>query len=113
MKHIYVLLLFTTVFFLSIQNGFAQEDLNTVQSSQNIEGLALYPNPVRSSTKTIYITSKSNALKKVSIYNVLGKQISKTVFTNKTLDISALKSGIYILKITESNISETRKLVIK
>jgi len=46
-------------------------------------------------------------------YNVLGKQIKAPVITRKALDISALNSGVYILKITENNIIETRKLVIK
>ncbi|GAL72730.1 hypothetical protein JCM19302_3224 [Jejuia pallidilutea] len=44
---------------------------------------------------------------------MLGKQIKSTITTRKELDISSLNSGVYILKITEGTVSETRKLVIK
>lgn len=112
MKHIYSFLI-GTVFFLFVNSGFAQEANAVLADSQHIEGLSVYPNPVQHATATISITSKSGALKKVSIYNVLGKQIARTVSTRKELNISTLNSGVYILKITEGNVSETRKLVIK
>ncbi len=113
MKHIYLILI-GTVFFLSSFSGYTQEvNDNISAASDHIEGLSLYPNPVKHSTSTIFITSKSGALKKVSIYNVLGKQIAQSVSITKELDISALNSGVYILKISEGLVTETRKLVIK
>lgn len=114
MKNIYFLLIFIAFLCLPIQNGFAQGNPPPEPIQLSIEGLSVYPNPVNSNTSTIFITSKDRfALKKVTIYNVLGKQIKATVATRKELDISSLNSGVYILKITEGAISETRKLIIR
>lgn len=114
MKNIYFLLIFIAFFCLSTQNGFAQGNPPPDAIQLNIEGLSVYPNPVSNQATAIYITSKNkNTIKEVTIYNVLGKQIKKTIATRKELDISALNSGVYILKITEGSISETRKLVIQ
>lgn len=114
MKNIYFLLIFIAFFCLPFQNGFAQGNPPPDVVKLNIEGLSVYPNPVNNNASTIYITSNDrNALKKVAIYNVLGKQIKATVATRKELDISSLNSGVYILKITQGSISETRKLVIR
>jgi len=114
MKHIYFFLIFIAVFGLSVQNGFAQDNSTISHTKQNIEELTVFPNPVSNNASTIYITSSNKfAIKKVAVYNVLGKQIKSTITTRKELDISSLNSGVYILKITEGTISETRKLVIK
>tara|TARA_R110002167_G_scaffold230458_1_gene435650 strand:+ start:18987 stop:19244 length:258 start_codon:yes stop_codon:yes gene_type:complete len=80
---------------------------------QAIEGLSIYPNPVSNGKLFVYITSKRSLTKTVAVYNVLGKQILTTILTGNELNISQLNTGVYILKITENNISETRKLVIK
>jgi len=113
MKNIYFLLTFIAFLSCSIQNGYSQTSVD-VFSSSSIKGLSVYPNPINNSASTVFITSdNSNTTKRITIYNVLGKQIKAPVITRKALDISALNSGVYILKITENNIIETRKLVIK
>ena len=95
--------------------GFSQNGFNgrTTPQNQNIEDLSIYPNPVTNGKTFIYITSKWHLTKKVEFYNVLGKQIFSTVISGKELNISRLSKGVYILKITENDISETRKLIIK
>lgn len=114
MKNIYVLIVFIVFFCLSIQHGFAQENPSSSSNALRIEGLSVYPNPASNNASTIFILSKNKvAMKKVAVYNVLGKQIKTAVFTRKELDISSLNSGVYILKITEGAVSETRKLVIQ
>ncbi|MDU8884961.1 T9SS type A sorting domain-containing protein [Yeosuana sp. MJ-SS3] len=110
MKKNYIfLLLFVLLFLVSNQShgqsGFQNNDSN------NIEGLTIYPNPV--SHGKLYITTKQNLNKEVEIFNVLGKSIYKTTLFSKELNVSKLHSGVYLLKITENNISTTRKLVIK
>lgn len=112
-KNYFIFLLFILTFFFA-QVGFSQNNVNTINTIQpNIEDLSLYPNPVSNGKTFIYITSKRNLTKKIEFYDVLGKQIFTTVITGKELNISNLSKGVYILKITENNISETRKLVIK
>lgn len=113
MKKKYFLFLFFALTFFISQKGFAQNNVNTNVVTQNIEDLSIYPNPVTNGKVFIYISSKQNSVKKVDFFDVLGKQIYSTQLTGKELNISTLSKGVYILKITENNISETRKLVIK
>lgn len=79
-------------------------------NDNSINGLNVYPNPVTSGT--FYINTDLNEVKTVTIFDVLGKQVLKTR-TNNAVNVSALNSGVYILKITENGATATRKLVIK
>tara|TARA_R110000868_G_scaffold20478_4_gene86620 strand:- start:2867 stop:3208 length:342 start_codon:yes stop_codon:yes gene_type:complete len=111
-KNYIVTLIFSFLFLISLQ-GFSQTNYNNAPQQEHIEGLSIYPNPVTNGRLYVNITSNKNLTKKVEVYNVLGKQIYTTVLTNNELGVSQLSTGVYILKITENNISETRKLVIK
>ncbi|GAA4804560.1 T9SS type A sorting domain-containing protein [Litoribaculum gwangyangense] len=111
MKKYYLLFLFITLAFFQTQQGISQSKVNNIPAEKIIENLSIYPNPA--SSGKIYITSKNNLNKKVEFYNVLGKQIFSIDLVGKELNISNLSKGVYILKITEGEISETRKLIIK
>ncbi len=113
MQKNYFLTLLFAFMLLFTQQGFSQANINNKPVQQNIEGLSIYPNPVNNGKQFINIISKRNLTKEVQIFNVLGKQIFKKVLLGKELNISKLGTGVYILKITEEKISETRKLVIK
>lgn len=113
MRKNYILITLLFFAFLMSEQGFSQSNFSNASTQQNIEGLSIYPNPVTGGKTFIYITTKKNFAKNIEIYNVLGKQIYSTVLSGKELNISSLNTGVYILKITENNISETRKLVIK
>ena len=113
MKKNYILITFFFLAFLITHQGFSQSQFTDAPTQQNIDGLSIYPNPVTEGRTYINITTKKNFSKNIEIYNVLGKQIYSTVLTGKELNISSLNTGVYILKITENNISETRKLVVK
>ncbi|SRX52282.1 T9SS type A sorting domain-containing protein [Aequorivita sp. CIP111184] len=71
----------------------------------------IYPNPA--SNGYLYINSKLSGVKNVSIFDVLGKQVLKTVLNGDRLDVSSLKSGVYILKIEQERTSSTKKMVLK
>ena len=45
--------------------------------------------------------------------NILGKLIISSTVDNNILNLNDLKSGIYIVKITQNNRSEIKKLIIK
>ncbi len=109
----YFLTLFFALAFFAAQDGFSQNRANSATIQQNIEYLSIYPNPVSNGKTVIYITSERNLTKKIDFFDVLGKQIYTTTITGNELNISNLSRGVYLLKITESNISQTRKLVIK
>lgn len=110
-KYFSVLLLFGLLF--SVNNVFSQVNIDKPNSelAQNIDGLAVYPNPV--STGKIYISTASNHTKEINIYDVLGKKIMSQTLFSKELNISELRPGVYILKIKENEISATRKLVVR
>ncbi|AFL81058.1 hypothetical protein Aeqsu_1573 [Aequorivita sublithincola DSM 14238] len=72
---------------------------------------AVYPNPATKGY--VNITSKVSGAKNISIFDVLGKQVIKTTLNSDRLDISALNSGVYILKIEQGKTSTTKKLVVK
>lgn len=74
-----------------------------------IDGLNMYPNP--NNTGLVYVTSKNNLTKDITVYNMLGKEVVRTS-TESSFSVSGLNAGIYIVKITENNQTATRKLVI-
>lgn len=88
------------------------QDIAFNDTEPKIEKLSIYPNPVNSNRQVVYIDSKLNLPKKVEFFNAIGKKIYATTINGKELNISRLSTGVYFLKITENNISETRKLVI-
>jgi len=113
MKKNYVFIFFFVILFLVSLNGYSQTALRNMSPPEQIEGLTIYPNPVSNNKPFIYITSKNNLSKTVDVFNVLGKRIFSVFLIGKELNISMLSTGVYILKITENKVSETRKLVIK
>ncbi|MCF8273784.1 MAG: T9SS type A sorting domain-containing protein [Flavobacteriaceae bacterium] len=113
MKKNYIVLFIFSFLFLIAQQGFSQSGFNNMPQQDHIDGLSIYPNPVNNGRVFVYITTNKNLTKHVEIFNVLGKQIYATDLSGKELNIAQLSTGVYILKITENNISETRKLVIK
>lgn len=113
MKKNYVFILFVVFISFAAQKGFSQNKHPNASEKQKIEGLSIYPNPASNGHQYIYISSKKKLNKNVKVYNALGRQILSRMLVDKALDISGLNTGIYILKISENNITETRKLVIK
>ncbi|MGY0391550.1 T9SS type A sorting domain-containing protein [Bizionia sp. KMM 8389] len=106
----YYLIIFLMLF--GLQLGFSQSVSDVPDTKQESETkLAIYPNPV--SDGKLYVVTSNNFAKQVAIYTVLGKKILSTTFMGKILDISKIKPGIYIIKVTENNISATRKLIVK
>lgn len=76
-----------------------------------IEGLTMYPNPLKGNT--LYLTSTANAAMSVQIFDVLGKEVLKSNVMNNTVSVSGLNAGVYIVKITEEGKTASRKLVIQ
>ena len=84
---------------------------NVLSTKQNsISGLRVYPNPAKNN---LFISSDNNEVKQVEIYNVLGKVVLNTKVTNAPINISAISSGVYVVKITEAGKTATRKLVVE
>ena len=113
MKKQYFSIFFIIFSFFAIQSLDAQNGSGFESKNNKIEGLSIYPNPVSAQKNLVYIASKENLIKTVKVFNVLGKQVLAVQLVGKSLNISNLSKGVYILNITENNVSETRKLIIK
>ncbi len=75
----------------------------------NIDGLAIYPNPAND---IISIASNGIGIKAVTIFDLVGKKVIETS-TNQTVNVSSLKAGVYLVNVKQDGKSATRKLVIK
>ncbi|NMH28546.1 T9SS type A sorting domain-containing protein [Flavobacterium sp. SE-s28] len=92
-----------------VDNASVEGQLSVKQNA--IAGLKIYPNPV--SGNNLNISTTANSTKNVVIFDVLGKQVISTKIEGETVNVSALKSGVYIVKVTEEGKTATRKLVVK
>ncbi|MAB48361.1 MAG: hypothetical protein CMC05_07000 [Flavobacteriaceae bacterium] len=77
----------------------------------NASKFSLFPNPTN--TGFVNITSNNDGDMSVEVFDILGKRVKNQTLTNSTLNVSSLKAGVYILKITQNNATTTKKLVIK
>ncbi len=115
MKKLYLLIFFfafSTCLLAQTTNG---QETSPKKSSQSfeIEGFEMYPNPITDGF--LFISSLENQRKEVEIYDILGKRVfSRQLLQGKSrLDISVLRSGVYIIRVRENNKTTTRKLVVK
>lgn len=81
-------------------------------STENFEAteFSVYPNPA--SNGFVNITTASNEAINVSVFDVLGKKVLSQTINNR-LNVSTLKSGVYILNLNQNGATTTKKLVIK
>lgn len=80
-------------------------------NDNNISGLKMYPNPLKGNT--LFLTSNANAAMSVQIFDVLGKEVLKGNAVNGSVNVSSLRAGVYVVKITEEGKTATRKLVVQ
>jgi len=102
----------STVGTFSVDDVVITGSITTLGVNQNeIAGLSIYPNPV---TKGIlHITSNSNSEKSVTIFDILGKQVLNANTSNNAVNVSNLKGGSYIVKISEGGKTDTKKIIIE
>ncbi len=80
-------------------------------TKSQIEGFNLFPNPV--SEGFVNISSRFNDPIRVSVYDVLGKQVINQVLLKEHIDVSNLTAGVYLLRATQNEGVTTKKLIIK
>ncbi|NND89183.1 MAG: T9SS type A sorting domain-containing protein, partial [Flavobacteriaceae bacterium] len=78
-------------------------------ATNNALSFSVSPNPA---TSNVFINSSVNGEMNVAVYSILGNKVMNTV-TNGNLDISSLKSGVYLVQITQGSATATQKLVVK
>jgi len=75
----------------------------------NTTKVKIHPNPIKNS---LTVDLKSNTDTDIEIYDILGKRVfKKNISKTSHLNLQDLKTGIYIVKITQGNSTVTKKLV--
>lgn len=70
--------------------------------------LTLYPNPA---TQAIFFSSKELTGAKAAVLNVLGHRVINTVVSGNSINVSALKPGLYTLIISRGNKTIVKKFI--
>lgn len=74
------------------------------------EKLSIYPNPA---TDKFYVVGSNKA--EVEVFSIIGKQVIRTQVAsqNNPIPLHNLKSGVYMVRITQEGAITTKKLIIK
>jgi hypothetical protein len=75
----------------------------------SVSSFKIYPNPANTS---ITIKSSDVKIESVEVFNMLGKNVLKSRLVDDKLNVSELASGVYMLRISSTNASTTRRIVI-
>jgi len=87
-------------------------DASGAIAKNNIDGFNTYPNPVTNGQ--VFVSSDNNVEKQVIIYDLLGKVVLSTeANNNQAINVSQLKTGIYMMKVVEEGNVALHKLMIK
>lgn len=82
----------------------------TSENDIALSDVYIYPNPTSNQLSFTFTNSLTNY--EISIYNVLGKKITKyTNLTTNMIDVSRLLKGVYIVKIAHQSEYKTFKLI--
>ncbi len=90
-------------FLYRLQNNSAityQRDCLTAISSEKTEEKYLFPNPAED---VVYISDKFTPPFTITIYNSCGKMMRQTEETSQSIDLSALKPGIYYFNVFDKD----------
>ena len=82
-----------------------ESSLSTEDNTMNI--IKVYPNPVKDK---LFISGNETPIT-VAIYNVLGKEVLSIKNTNK-INVQALPSGVYVIRISDG-VGQTNRKFIK
>ena len=106
MKHFYLILLLLFSLLTS-----AQDTAELPSTSEEPATFKLYPNPAVDDV--VYIKTKNNSVKEVTVFDVFGEVVLRDRITGTSLNIAKLIPGVYVLHVVENKKSMNRKLVVK
>ena len=95
-----------TEFCLEGENSF----ITNVQKSEVIEDVTVYPNPAKD---FIQVSLKDSKMYSYMITNSFGQLVKQSDLSNKTIDVSQLKSGVYIINFYSDKKVQSEKLIIE
>ncbi|KQB41313.1 Peptidase S8/S53 subtilisin kexin sedolisin [Flavobacterium aquidurense] len=79
--------------------------------TNTIKGFVLYPNPVVDGK--VHIETASNSTKNIWISDMSGKKLLSVQIEKNELNVSALSTGVYIIKVEQDGNTTVQKLIIK
>lgn len=91
---------------------FFLQNFLSVDAIEENKFIKIYPNPSNTGFINI-LSSNSDAVMNVQIYDILGKQVIDTRTKSKKLNVSTLISGVYFLKLVSGKFSSIKKIIIK
>jgi hypothetical protein len=83
------------------------QDKQTSINNVNFSELTLYPNPATTSFRV------STTFDKLSIYSTAGQLVNSFTDNNSDIDVSKLKSGVYVVIIEYNRNIISKRLVIR
>lgn len=100
-----------------IVTGADQQTFST-SGPDNLNNLALYPNPANDRFTVAFNNQLSGDTINVEVYDVLGQRVMMNSFDNtgvfeETIDASILNSGIYLVRVGNGVTATTKKLIIE
>ena len=84
-------------------------EISTIKNCNTLNKKTIYPNP----TNDFIYLNFNDSIKKITVFNTLGKELVSFPFPNKKINISSLNNGIYILHIHFLDKRKSVKKVIK
>ena len=88
----------------------AKSALTDTASGEKIESLTIYPNPTES---TIFFTAEVSGANVSVINSQGGDTVSVQKIASNSLDVSGLKSGIYLILVEKDGIKTVRRFIKK
>lgn len=91
----------------------------SIQDTLTDADMTLYPNPVRAEDAAVKLKFSSHTLTSkasYTIYDLIGKRLQAQPLLNsgtneETIDVSALSTGVYIIKVEDTDSSWSRKFI--
>ncbi|ARN77733.1 hypothetical protein BST97_06825 [Nonlabens spongiae] len=87
-------------------------------STDTLETVKIYPNPANNFVNVAMNGQLSGSKINITIHDILAKQVLNRSFDNSSvfqqrIDISTLKSGVYLMNVSDGSASTTKKLIVK
>jgi aminopeptidase N len=95
---------------LWILSNYNTTSLN-IEDYTNLPLITVSPNPV---TEEVYIQSRNKKISRIAVFDQQGKKLHETVFPETehfTFDIGSLPGGIYIIRISGTDVNYNTKLI--
>lgn len=77
----------------------------------NAEPFVMFPNPA--SNGEVNIKTVNDAKANIVVFDILGKRIASESLEGNQLNISGLRSGIYLVQVTQNGATITKKLIVE